>query len=283
VPGSDERKLAKVPTLLADSVVLDLEDGVPADKKAEARTRVSAALQTLAFAPGSERAVRINCVGSGLEHDDLAAILTAPNLEAIVIPKVEHAWHVQLVSSVIDARAPAGRRSPVRLIACIESARGLLNAAAIAAADPRLDALVFASEDYCADVGMIRTAHRRELLYARSAVVTAAAAHGLQAIDLVCIDYKSEAALRAECQEGREMGFTGKQAIHPNQIAVIQELFAPRPAEIDYAQRIVAGYTDAVRRGLGALTVDGKMVDRPVVKWAEKVLARARRAGSLPA
>jgi citrate lyase subunit beta-like protein len=168
------------------------------------------------FPAQAERAVRINSVGSGLAEADLAAVLPLPQLEAVVIPKVEHAWHVHLVASAVAALAPAGRYAPpharthhthththvrtymhahtyahsgvvgsrrdapVRLIACIESALGVMNLREIAGADARLDGLVFASEDYCADVGATRTRDRRELLYARSAVVTAAAAHRLQ-------------------------------------------------------------------------------------------------------
>ncbi|KAJ3353695.1 hypothetical protein GGF32_002897 [Allomyces javanicus] len=275
VPGSDERKLAKAPKLNADSLVYDLEDGVPFDKKGKARSLVYDALETVDLGR-SERAVRINSIGSGLELADLQAVLPSSQLQCIVIPKVQAAKDVQFVDVMIDAVAPEANRANIRLIACIESALGLMNLREIATSSPRLDGLIFASEDLCADMGMVRTSHRRELLYARSAVVAAAVAYGLQAIDLVCIDYKDHAALAEESREGREMGFTGKQAIHPGQIELIHEHFSPSGKEIDFATRIVDGYRAHAAQGVGAFTLDGKMIDMPVVKWAEKLLAKAQ-------
>ncbi|KAI9179788.1 hypothetical protein H9P43_005118 [Blastocladiella emersonii ATCC 22665] len=274
VPGSDERKMAKARTLPADSIVFDLEDGVPMDRKGSARQLVFDALESFDLGK-RERAVRINAIGTGLELDDLTVILRSSRLECIVIPKVQSAQDVAFVDRMIDSLAVESNRGNIRLIACIESALGLLNLREIASSSPRLDALVFASEDLCADMSMVRTPHRRELLYARSAVVTAAVAHGLQAIDLVCIDYKDAGVLAEECAEGRCMGFTGKQAIHPGQIEGIHEHFSPKPKEVMRAEKIVAGYREFVARGVGAFTLEGKMIDMPVVKWAERLLAKA--------
>jgi len=127
-------------------------------------------------------------------------------------------------------------------------------------------------------LGLIRTESRKELLYARSAVVTTAVAYGLQSIDLVCLNYNNESALETECQEGRELGFTGKQAIHPRQIPTIHRAFAPQQSEIEYASRIVAGYEEHSKQGVGAFGLDGKVVDMPVVKWAQRVLEKAQLA-----
>ncbi|KAI9353244.1 Pyruvate/Phosphoenolpyruvate kinase-like domain-containing protein [Zopfochytrium polystomum] len=273
VPGSDERKIASSLKAQVDSRILDLEDSVRLEKKALARETVVKALATLPPDQG-ERAVRMNAVGSGLEHDDLAAILCSPHLDAILIPKVQSPDDVAFVSRAIDARG-SGKGS-VKIMASIESARGLLNVAAIAACDPRVEALVFAAEDYVADVGLRRTPGRLEMLYARQAVVTAAKANALQAIDLVCVDYKKTDVLREECTEGRDFGFTGKQAIHPAQVPVIHELFSPSPAEVEYATKIVEGYASYQVEGKGAFNLDGKMIDMPVVKWAHTILAQAR-------
>lgn len=278
VPGSDARKLAKVPQLPADCIVLDLEDGVPINKKQEARDRVVQQLSAShrVFPKNSERAVRINSIGSGLEQADLECVLKCRNLDTLVIPKVETAKHLQFVDELIDQFA-GSNKSTIKLIACIESAQSLLNLADICAnGSARLEALVFASEDYCADTGVQRTRDLASLAYARSCVVNYAVAHHLQAIDIVCVDFKDEQQLQFECLNGKQFGFTGKQAIHPSQIETIQQVFVPSPEEVDKAQRIVSGYNDAVnQRGLGAFEIDGKMIDAPVLKAALRTLSAA--------
>ncbi|KAI8068373.1 Pyruvate/Phosphoenolpyruvate kinase-like domain-containing protein [Gongronella butleri] len=223
----------------------------------------------------------IDALEVSYELDDLNVILHSKRLQAIVIPKVQDARDIQFVSKMIDAVAIDSQRERVKLIASIESARGVMNLKEIATADERLDALVFAAEDYCADLGLIRTPARKEMLYARQSIVNAAGAYGLQAIDLVCVDYQSEATLLDECKEGREFGFHGKQAIHPNQIDIIQRAFLPDDADIARAARIVEKAEFFANKGVGAFDLDGKMIDMPVVKWAEKVLDKAR-AGGLP-
>jgi citrate lyase subunit beta-like protein len=152
-----------------------------------------------------------------------------------------------------------------------------MNLKEIATCDPRIDALIFASEDYCADTGMKRTASRKELHYARSAIATVAHAYDLQAIDLVCVDYKNEAALQEECREGVEMGYNGKQAIHPSQISVIHREFSPRSEDITYARAILEGYKQHSQTGIGAFDLNGKVIDLPVVRWAERMLLYAKQ------
>ncbi|EPB89877.1 hypothetical protein HMPREF1544_03260 [Mucor circinelloides 1006PhL] len=227
----------------------------------------------------AEKAVRINAVGSGHELDDLNVILHSKRLQAIVIPKVQSAKDIQFVSRMIDSVAVESQRERIRLIASIESALGMMNIKEIVTADPRLDALIFAAEDYCADLGLIRTKTREEMLFARQLIVNAAAAYGLQAIDLVCVDYQDQETLSQECKEGREFGFAGKQAIHPDQIDIIQKAFLPDPKDLERAVRIVDGFHTNSQKGIGAFSLDGKMIDMPVVKWAEKVIARATAGG----
>ncbi|KJE96847.1 hypothetical protein CAOG_07108 [Capsaspora owczarzaki ATCC 30864] len=268
LPGSDERKIAKASTLTADSIVLDLEDGVARNRKAEARKLVLNALNSVASASTMS-------AQASLAVEDLTAVLQSPKLQGIVIPKVEYASDVLFVSEFINSVAPASSRGEIRLLAAIESAVGLLNLREIAASCPRLDALIFASEDLCADMGITRTAGARELLFARSSTVVHAVAHRLQAIDMVCMEFKDNQRLSQECEEGFEMGFTGKQAIHPNQIPIVNDKFRPPASAIKKATRILEGYKAVTDKGVGAFDLDGQVIDLPVVKWAEKVLARA--------
>ncbi|MGE5263698.1 MAG: HpcH/HpaI aldolase/citrate lyase family protein [Acidobacteriota bacterium] len=282
VPGSDWRKMDKATGLNADSVCLDLEDGVAANRKAEARGTLARALGSLDFRR-AERLARINAIGTELEVDDLAAILPAQP-DGVVIPKVASAdqvrWAGEHISAFEQAQGwPEGR---IALIAMIESARGVLNVAAIAGADPRLQALVFGAEDYAADVGATRTREGSEVLYARSAIVAAAAAFDLQAIDLLYLDFHDVEGLRAEAQRGAQLGYAGMQTIHPNQIGPVQEVFTPDDASIAYAVRVVQANAAHQSSGAGAFALDGKMVDSPIVKSAERVLTRARAAGKIP-
>ncbi|KAG0271003.1 hypothetical protein BGZ95_001266 [Linnemannia exigua] len=278
VPGSDERKLKSSLSLGADCLVYDLEDGVAFNRKNIAREMVFDALEASEHRK-AEKAVRINAVGSGLEFDDLNVVLRSSRLQAIVIPKVQSAKDVQFVSQMVDSVAPFITRKNVRIIASIESALGIMNLKEIATSDPRVDALVFAAEDYCADMGLTRTREGTEMLYGRQAIVTAAHAYGLQAIDLVCMDYKNDDILREECELGRRMGYLGKQAVHPRQLEIIQRCFLPTDHEIARAADISEGYQEHSKRGVGAFNYNGKVIDLPVVKWAEKILSRARQGG----
>jgi citrate lyase subunit beta-like protein len=201
----------------------------------------------------------------------LKVILRSSKLQAIVIPKVNSAQDVKFVAQMIDSVAPESNRN-IRLIACIETAQALFKLPQICTSDTRLDALVFASEDYAQDTGIIRSPSRQEYMFARQMVVAAAHAHKLQAIDLVCIDYNNLTMLEEECIEGRSWGFTGKQAIHPKQVELIQKHFSPSEKDVEYAEKIVKEYEDHVSRGVGVLVVNDKVVDMPVVKWAQKLL-----------
>jgi citrate lyase beta subunit len=276
VPGSDVRKIEKLQMLNVDSACLDLEDGVAFDQKLQARENVARALQSMQF--NSERLARINAVGSGLEAVDLAAIVPAKP-DGIVIPKVADAAQVQWVSAQIAQieRAQGWNVGEIYLLAMIESARGIVNLKEIAGADARLQALIFGAEDFAADVGAIRTREGTEVLYARCAVATYAAAFGLQAIDLLYLDFRDVEGLRREARRGAELGFTGMQIIHPNQIAPVQEAFTPDDAAIAHAKKIIEAFKQHQVEGKGAFALDGKMVDLPIVKAAERVLARAQR------
>ena len=286
VPGADQRFITKAQGLKADAVVLDLEDGVANDRKHAARDLVQQTLLDSSQTFGSaELCVRINGLDTrDLALRDLEAVLPCNRLQAVVLPKVESASDVLFVSRMIDAFC---EDRDVRIIAAIESAMGFLNLREIAetakdeTSKAKLDALVFASEDFCADIEATRTESANEMLYARSQLVIAAKAFGLQAIDMVHINFRDLDELKMECEGGRQMGFTGKQAIHPAQIDIINDRFAPSTKELDFASRTVQEYEQTTTNGQGACVVDGIVVDMPVYKWAKKIVERAAKAGML--
>ncbi len=281
MPGDDWHKIQKATTLGVDSICMDMEDGVALNRKAEARQTIAQALRTLDFG-ASERLARINAIGSGFEQDDLTAVLPA-RPDGIVIPKVHEAEQIRWVSGVIQQYEeefgwPVGS---IYLLVVIESARGIIQLPAIASADPRLQALIFGAEDFAGDIGATRTTEGWEVFYARSAVVTHAAAHNLQAIDMVYIDFKDVAGLRREAEQGARMGFAGKQIIHPNQVAPVQEAFTPSDEAISYALRVQKAFEEHQQAGRGAFALDGKMIDAPILRAAQRVLERARAAGKI--
>ncbi len=278
MPGDDRHKIEKAITLGVDCICMDMEDGVAMNRKAEARSTIAKALQELDFGP-SEKLARINAVGSGLESQDLNAVLPH-RPDGIVIPKMEELGQIQWASEVIEAAELQNgwRVGSIRILVDVETARGILNLNEIAS-HPRLDALIFGGEDYAASVGATRTKEALELLYAREATVAAAAAYGLQAIDIVAIDFKDLDALHIESEFGAQLGFTGKQIIHPAQVEPVQKAFTPNDAAIAQAKRIVETFEASQAKGAGAYALVGKMIDRPLLKNAQKVLERARAAG----
>lgn len=279
MPGDDRRKIEKATTLGVDCICMDLEDGTALSRKAEARAVVTQAVRELDFGR-AECCIRINSVGSGFERDDLAAALAA-RPDTIVVPKVESAEQVQWVSGQIESYELANGLplGGIRLLVGVETARGILHLKEIAAADKRLEAIIFGGEDFAASVGATRTPEATELLYARLAVVTACAAFDLQAIDIVTIDFRNPEIVRAEAEFGAKLGFSGKQVIHPAQIEPVQTAFTPTEEAIAYARRVVETFEAHQGQGKGAYELDGKMIDLPLLKNAQKVLERARAAG----
>ncbi|KAJ3213415.1 hypothetical protein HK099_007405 [Clydaea vesicula] len=265
------RKLQSSLKSKADCFVYDLEDGVAVNKKIEARKNVFNALETFDINLNQEKAVRINSIGSGLEEDDLKTILKSKNLEAIVIPKVNTSSDILYVSTMIDK---IGLNKDIKILVSVESALGLINLKEIIKADKRVEALIFAAEDYVANLGMVRTKSRTELLFARQSIATTAVAFGIQSIDLVCVDYKNEDVLLEECLEGRRWGFTGKQVIHPKQVDIVQKSFLPSEEEVEKAKKILEGDKVHQAKGIGAFELDGAMIDAPMVLWAKKIISR---------
>jgi len=278
MPGDDRHKIQKTLTLDVDCICMDMEDGVASSRKEEARRTIAAALQELTFGQ-SEKLVRINSVGSGLETEDIQAALSF-RPDGIVVPKVESLEQLQWASAKIEAAelAHGWPVNSIRMLAGVETARAILNLREIAS-HPRLDGLIFGGEDFAASIGATRTAQALELLYARSVVVTACAAYGLQAIDMVTVDFRDLERIRSEAQFGAQLGYAGKQVIHPAQVAPVQEAFTPEPAAIESARRLVEAYQASQQEGRGAFAVEGRMIDLPLVKAARNVLARAQAAG----
>jgi citrate lyase beta subunit len=281
MPGDDRRKIEKATTLGVDCICIDMEDGVAITRKTEARAVIAQAMKELDFG-NSERCIRINSFGSGFEKFDLVAAV-ATNPDVIVVPKIETARQVREISEYIEMYELSSKMDigSIRMLVGVETARGVLNLREIAEADKRLEAIIFGAEDFAASAGVTRTTEGTEVLYARSAVVTTCAANELQAIDMVYIDFRDVEGLRVEAEQGATLGFSGKQIIHPNQVAAVQEAFTPSDEAIEYAQRVVRAFSASQREGKGAFALDGKMIDMPLLKNAQKVLDRAKAAGKV--
>ena len=281
MPGDDLHKIQKATRLGVDCVCMDMEDGVAYNRKKQARETIADALNTLDFGR-SERLARINAVGSGLESEDLDTVLPA-RPDGIVVPKVESPDQIRWVDSKISYAEEMHGYPPgeILLIAIVETALGIIHLNEIASAEARLAALIFGAEDYAGDVGALRTPENTEVLFARSAIVAYTGAYNLQAIDMVYVDFHDLEGLRQEALQGAQLGFSGKQIIHPDQIAPVQEAFTPGDEAIQNALRIMEAYEKHQQAGWGAFALDGKMVDAPIVKSAARVLDRARAAGKI--
>ena len=257
-----------------DVAILDLEDGVPPDEKDRARAAIAAAIALPSNAAGPARYVRVNRDPRSRDAD-LAAVLRS-GLEGIVAPKIDRAEEVASLVRDLDEREDAAgiARGSIRLVPSIESAQGLLEANAIAASSDRVVALLFGAEDFARDLSLPteREAEAAELVYARSAVVVAATAARRQAIDGIWPDVTDGEGLRRDASQGRRLGFRGKSLIHPGQIEIVNDVFSPSPAEVSYARRVVAAFEDGQAKGHGAVALDGKLLDQPIVERARQIL-----------
>ena len=267
VPGVRPDRFASAVSSGADAVVFDLEDSVDAAKKAEARGHLAETLPRLGSSTLVQRFIRINKASSDWFFDDLEFVRTLTGIDGIVVPKVESPEQISGVASSVGAS---------HVIPLIETSRGVLHAAAIAAAVGGVRALFFGAEDLTAELGIPRTVDGDELVFPRAQVVLAAATVGADAVDAVFIDIASPDALRTDAVRGRAMGFRGKMAIHPDQIATINDVFTPSADELDRARRIVQAFDAAAGRGEAVVRVDDRMVDAPVVSRARRLLAAAR-------
>jgi citrate lyase subunit beta/citryl-CoA lyase len=279
IPGNNPGMIQNCAIYGSDGVLLDLEDSISISEKDSARKLVKHALLSLDF--GSvERIVRINGRDTPFFEADLADIVPAAP-EAIRLPKVDSATDVLEADRIISRIEAERGLTPgsVGIQAMLETARAIVNVNSIAAASPRLVGLTLGGQDLAADLGIKATKEGLELLFAKSAVILAAKANGLDAFDTVYTDVADLEGLAQAAALSVSLGFTGKAAIHPSQIPVIHAAFAPERKEVAKAAKVVAAAKEAENRGLGVIAVDGKMVDAPVVAQASRILELARLAG----
>jgi citrate lyase subunit beta/citryl-CoA lyase len=284
VPGAEPRKLEKARDAVADTLVLDLEDSVATQQKVEARGNVAAALRHGVFAD-TELAVRINGPGAPYFEADLEAVLGAGG-HTIMLPKSESVEQIAALAERIETLERGCREThgaAAKLLLLLESPAGITNAFALGRAAPRIEALCFGHADFALSMGLTEADASRGIIYhARCALVIAAKACGVAPIDCVHLAVKDENAFRADTELGLRLGFEGKLCIHPRQVGIANEVYTPRKEQIDYALRVVEAWERAEREGRGVFTLDGKMVDAPLVAVQQRVLERARRAGVLP-
>lgn len=279
LPGNTPKLFINAGLHRADGIILDLEDSVAPAKKDEARYLVRNALRANNFY-GCERMVRINQGERGLADLDF---VVPHYVNVILVPKCEDADNLLRIDQKVQSIKKAkGLDYPVYLMPIIESAKGVIKAYEIAAASPNVVALAIGLEDYTADLGTQRTQEGSESFFARSMLVNAARAAGVQAIDSVFSDVADQEGLRRTVQVSKAMGFEGMGCIHPRQVPVIHDAFAPTDAEIEKAQKIVNAFHEAEQKGLGVVALGSKMIDPPVVKRAQKTIAMAIDAGRLP-
>ncbi len=285
VPASNDDMFDKAAGCGADLVFLDLEDAVPVACKESARSKAIAALNEIDWGR-TARAIRINGLDTPWCHDDLIEVVTkaGANLDTVIIPKARTArdvWWVDVLLTQLEAKLLLDRQ--IRLEVLIEEVEGLANAEAIAAASPRLDALIFGVGDFSLSQGARVDTNFVPLgdypgdfwQYARSKVIVAARIAGIEAIDAPYPDFRDLTGYERDARRASLMGYTGKWAIHPGQVPVANEVYAPTADEIALAQRNVAAYREAESNGRGAVGVNGVLVDAAHVKMAEQTLARA--------
>lgn len=269
VPGNNPKMMINAGIYGSDAVILDLEDAVLPEKKQEARLLVRNALCQINFY-GAERMVRINQVPEGL--NDLEYIVPF-GVHTIVVPKCESPDDILFVEQRI--RKIAGQAGSVHLVPIIESALGVENAFEIARTSENVVALAIGLEDYTADIGVQRTSEGRESFYARSRIINAARAAGIQPLDSVVSNFEDLEALAVSAQNSKALGFEGIGCIHPGQIQTVNKSFSPSEKEIEKAKKIVFAFSQAEKEGKGVVAVDSKMVDAPVVKRAQKTIENA--------
>ena len=278
VPGNNPGMLQNAGIYQADTVILDLEDSVAISEKDAARDLVYQAIKTISYP--CEVGVRINHISTPYGRKDLERVLPAKP-ELIRLPKAESAEEIQEIDAIITAAEEANGFEPgsIRMMAAIETAKGLRQAYEIATASPRMEALAIGGEDFLADLKTSRTRHGGELAVARGQLLLAARAAGVQVIDSVFSDIRDEEGFIAETTRIKEMGFDGKSVVNPRQIKLIYQIFAPAEKEIDLAERILEAYQEALAKNSGVISLNGKMIDTPVVLRAERTLAYAKALG----
>ena len=281
IPGNNAGMIKDAGIYKADSLMFDLEDSVSVHEKDSARFLVFQALTSLAY-PGKELVVRINDPHTETGREDIEAMVSTGKV-VIRLPKTECAQDVLDCEAMIAAvEEKAGLPAfSTRMMAAVESAAGVLNAKEIALASKRLTGIAIGAEDYVTDLKTSRSPDGIELLFGRSMVLLAARNAGIDAIDTVFSDVNNEEGLRKETMLIKQLGFDGKSIINPRQIKIVHEVFTPTEKEISRALAVLEAIREAERKGSGVISLNGKMVDKPVVIRAEHTLDLARAAGMI--
>ncbi|MDP9877671.1 citrate lyase subunit beta/citryl-CoA lyase [Variovorax boronicumulans] len=267
-PANQAELVLKFPRAAADCSVLDLEDGTPPSQKDTARKNISDLVrQVRALGLTGLLGIRINAPDSAFFADDLAEVVNC-GADAILIPKIQKPDDVLTVAAAVEAKG-----LHTALFAGIETAAGVLRAPQICECSTLLQAVFFGAEDLAADVGGRRTPEGNEVLMARSMVLLAAKAAGILAVDQAVVDIRNDALFTRDCETGRDLGYDGKTCLTPRQAALANQLFSPTTDEVAYAQRLVDAYEDARARGLGTFDFEGKMIDTPLLKRAQRILS----------
>ncbi|WP_419911681.1 HpcH/HpaI aldolase/citrate lyase family protein [Hoeflea sp.] len=290
VPGDSQRKLEKSLSSGADCLLIDLEDSVSTSQKATARQMARefiAETRRNGTSADPGIVVRVNPLGSGLTQDDLAAVVAA-RPDGVLLPKCEHGADVQHLSTLIavleaDAGIDEGETNIHALVT--ETAKGTLNAGTYASVSERLKTLSWGGEDLSADIGVEANrdgdGNYTDLFrHARTMTLLGAAAAGVEAVDTVYVDFKNAEGLENECRQAVRDGFSGKMAIHPSQVEIINRAFTPTEAAVERARRIVELFEEA-GEDAGVLSLDGQMIDRPHLKQSQRILERARSRDQL--
>ncbi len=272
IPGSKPRALEKAQGLAVDAIIFDLEDAVSPDEKVSARRLLADTLRHAEYGP-RRRIVRINGFDTEWGVDDLTALAAAAP-DAILLPKVNSADDIARLAQMLDGTPQA---KDTTIWAMMETPRGILNAAEIAAA-PRMEGFVLGTNDLAKD---LRSTGRAAMLTSLQLCLLAARAEGLICVDGVYNAFKDEDGLRRECAEGRDMGFDGKTLIHPAQIAIANEVFGPSETELELARRQIAAFEKAQAAGQGVAVLDGKIVENLHVASAQRILAQAEAIARL--
>ena len=280
VPGNNPGMMADAHIYGPDSIMLDLEDSVTMAEKDAARLLVYNALKSIDFG-GTEMVVRINPLSTPYGKKDVEAVVKA-GVDVIRMPKTETADEVRELEAEIEkVETELGCLGRTRIMAAIESALGIVNAFEIASASKRMMGIALGAEDYSASLKTQRTPGGAELLLARETIVVAARAAGISCFDTVYSNLDDMETFRKEVELIRDLGFDGKSIINPRQIELVNEVFTPTPKAIEKSLRIVAAIKEAQAKGSGVVSLNGKMVDRPVVIRAERTIAYAIASGVL--
>ncbi len=291
VPGSSDKMIAKAAAMDVDHVFLDLEDAVAPNAKVPSRARIVEALNTLDFGK-SVRCVRINDLDTHYAYEDIITVVEGAreNLDTILVPKVRNAFDVRFVDRLLtQIETKLGLKKKIGIEVLIEEAEAIMHVEEIAGASPRLEALIFGMGDYSASQGIDPRAIAGDSgypgdiwHYARYKMIVAARTYGLDAVDGPFVNFRDGDWYRTECVRAKQLGAVGKWAIHPSQVTISQEVFSPAQEEVDRAYKAVAAYREAQAQGLGAIQVDGQMVDVATVRLVQRVIDEAELFGIKP-